>query len=80
MTTTPDVVAVQRHTVRTLFATQAIGGLGLGAAIAVGALLARDVTGSDELSGLAQTAQTLGAAVVAAVWPPTCPATAGAPV
>ncbi len=67
MTTTPDVVAVQRHTVRTLFATQAIGGLGLGAAIAVGALLARDVTGSDGLSGLAQTAQTLGAAVVASV-------------
>jgi MFS family permease len=67
MTTTPDVAVVQRHTVRTLFATQAIGGLGLGAAIAVGALLARDVTGSDGLSGLAQTAQTLGAAVVAAI-------------
>ena len=67
MSITPDVAAVQRHTVRTLFATQAIGGLGLGAAIAVGALVARDVTGSDGLSGLAQTAQTLGAAVVAAV-------------
>ena len=65
--TTPDLVAAQRHTVRTLVTTQAIGGLGLGAAIAVGALLAKDVTGSDGLSGLAQTAQTLGAAVVAAV-------------
>jgi len=33
----------------------------------VGAVLSRDVTGSDGLSGLAQTAQTLGAAVVASV-------------
>src|SRR5690349_4547623 len=66
-TQTPDLVAAQRHTVRTLVATQAIGGIGLSAAIAVGALLARDVTGSDGLSGLAQTAQTLGAAIVAAI-------------
>jgi MFS family permease len=62
----PDLVAAQRHTMRTLVATQAIGGIGLSAAIAVGALLARDVTGSDGLAGLAQTAQTLGAAIVAA--------------
>jgi MFS family permease len=67
MTTTTDVAAAQRHTVRTLVATQAIGGIGLSAAIAVGALLAKDVTGSDGLSGLAQTAQTLGAAIVSAV-------------
>ena len=46
MTTTTDVAAAQRHTVRTLVATQAIGGIGLSAAIAVGALLAKDVTGS----------------------------------
>ena len=76
--TAPDLVAAQRHTVRTLVATQAIGGLGLGAAISVGALLAKDVTGSDGLSGLAQTAQTLGAAVVAAVLIPFVPA--GVPV
>ncbi|HEU4330446.1 MAG TPA: MFS transporter [Lapillicoccus sp.] len=63
---TPDLVAAQRHTVRTLVATQAIGGIGLSAAIAVGALLAREITGSDGLAGLAQTAQTLGAALVAA--------------
>jgi MFS family permease len=67
MTTIADVAAAQRHTVRTLVTTQAIGGIGLSAAIAVGALLAKDVTGSDGLSGLAQTAQTLGAAVVAAI-------------
>ena len=67
MITTTDVAAAQRHTVRTLVTTQAIGGIGLSAAIAVGALLAKDITGSDGLSGLAQTAQTLGAAVVAAI-------------
>jgi MFS family permease len=67
VTTVPDVAEAQRHTVRTLMTTQAIGGIGLSAAIAVGALLAKEVTGSDQLSGLAQTAQTLGAAVVAAV-------------
>jgi MFS family permease len=67
VTTVPDVAEAQRHTVRTLVITQAIGGIGLSAAIAVGALLAKDVTGSDQLSGLAQTAQTLGAAVGAAV-------------
>lgn len=67
MTTVPEVADAQRHTVRTLVTTQAIGGIGLSAAIAVGALLAKDVTGSDQLSGLAQTAQTLGAAVVAAI-------------
>jgi MFS family permease len=65
--TAPDLVAAQRHTVRTLVVTQAVGGIGLSAAIAIGALLAKDVTGSDGLSGLAQTAQTLGAAVVAAM-------------
>lgn len=65
--TAPDLVAAQRHTVRTLVATQAIGGIGLSAAITIGALLAKDITGSDGLSGLAQTAQTLGTAVIAAV-------------
>ena len=67
MITTTDVAAAQRHTVRTLVTTQAVGGIGLSAAIAVGALLAKDITGSDGLSGLSQTAQTLGAAVVAAI-------------
>ncbi len=67
MTTVPEVAEAQRHTVRTLVITQAVGGIGLSAAVAVGALLAKDVTGSDEMSGLAQTAQTLGAAVVAAI-------------
>jgi MFS family permease len=62
-----DAVAVQRHTVRTLVATQALGGIGLSAAIAVAALLAKDVSGSEALAGLAQTTQVLGAAVIAAL-------------
>ncbi len=71
MTTTraaqEDLAGAQRHTVRTLVVTQAMGGIGLSSAIAVSALLAKDISGSDELAGLAQTAQVLGAAVVAAV-------------
>jgi len=62
-----DVVAVQRHTVRTLVLTQALGGIGLSAAIAVAALLAKDVSGSDALAGLAQTGQVVGAALIAAL-------------
>ncbi len=62
-----ELARAQRHTVRTLVTTQAIGGVGLSSAIAVAALLAKDVTGSEALSGLAQTAQVLGAAVSAAL-------------
>ena len=62
-----ELARAQRHTVRTLVTTQAIGGIGLSSAIAVAALLAKDVTGSESLSGFAQTAQVLGAAVSAAL-------------
>ncbi|MDQ2758279.1 MAG: MFS transporter [Actinomycetota bacterium] len=62
-----DVDAVQRHTVRTLVVSQALGGIGLSSGIAVSALVARDVSGSETLAGLAQTGQVLGAAVIAAV-------------
>jgi MFS family permease len=62
-----DLTAAQRHTVRTLIATQALGGVGLSSAISVAALLAKDVSGSETLAGAAQTGQVLGAAVVAAL-------------
>lgn len=42
---------------------QILGGLGVGAAVSVGALLVSDVSGSPELSGLAATLSTLGAAI-----------------
>lgn len=57
--------AVQRRTVRTLFASQVLGGLGLASGIAVGGLLAEDVGGTATLAGLAQTASVLGAALFA---------------
>jgi MFS family permease len=54
---------VQRRTVRTLVVSQAFGGLGISIGIAVAALLAEEVSGSEELAGLPQTAQVLGAAI-----------------
>src|SRR6478609_8509899 len=61
----PDhrVQQVQRRTVRTLVLSQALGGLGMSIGIAVAALLAEQVSGSEKLAGLAQTMQVLGAAV-----------------
>ncbi len=57
------VRAAQRRTVRTLVVSQAFGGLGISIGIAVAALLAEEVSGSEQLAGLPQTAQVLGAAV-----------------
>ena len=59
------VAAVQRRTVHTLVVSQALGGLGTSVGIAVTALLAEEVSGSERLAGLAQTMQVLGAAVAA---------------
>jgi MFS family permease len=53
---------VQRRTVRTLVVSQAFGGLGINIGIAVAALLAEQISGSEKLAGLAQTMQVLGAA------------------
>lgn len=60
-----DVVAIQRRTVRSLVATQAVGALGITIALATGSLLARDLSGSDTMAGFAQTSQVLGTAVSA---------------
>jgi len=58
-----DVAVVQRRTVRVLVLAQAVGALGITIGIATASLLARDLSGSESLAGLAQTAQVLGAAV-----------------
>ena len=58
-----DVVAIQRRTVLTLVAAQAIGASGITIGIATASLLARDISGSESLAGLAQTFQVLGAAI-----------------
>ncbi|WP_202800918.1 MFS transporter [Salinibacterium sp. PAMC 21357] len=55
--------AVQTRIVRTLVAGQVLAGLGLGATVAVGAILAADL-GGETLSGAAATSSTLGAALV----------------
>jgi MFS family permease len=65
VTGTP-VDLVQQRTVRTLVASQAIGGIGLTIGIATASLLAKDISGSEKMAGLAQTSQVLGAA--AASW------------
>src|SRR5678815_2789126 len=59
-----DVAAVQRRTVRLLFATQVIGGVGVTVGSSVGALLAADIAGTS-VSGLAQSATVVGAALLA---------------
>lgn len=62
-----DVGAVHRRTMVTLVAAQAVGAIGITIGIATASLLAREVSGSEEQAGLAQTSQVLGAAV-AAYW------------
>jgi MFS family permease len=59
------VQRVQRRTIAVLVVGQVLGGVGIAVGFAVGALLARELSGSTELSGLAQTAGVLGAAVAA---------------
>ena len=57
-----DVQEVQRRTVRTLVVSQAIGAVGVTIGVATASLLARDISGSDTMAGLAQTCQVLGTA------------------
>lgn len=56
---------VQRRAVRVLVASQVLGGVGVASGVAVGGLLAEQVSGSTSLSGLAQTGTVLGAALLA---------------
>ena len=68
MTPSPhDLQAVQRHTVRVLVTSQAVGALGMTIGFATASLLARDISGSDTQAGLVQTCQVLGAAVASYV-------------
>lgn len=60
-----DLEAVQRHTVRTLVVSQAVGAVGVTIGVATASLLARDISGSETVAGLAQTFQVLGTAAAA---------------
>jgi MFS family permease len=59
-----EVAVVQRRTLRLLFVTQIIGGIGVAVGASVGALLAADIAGVG-VSGLAQSAIVVGAALFA---------------
>jgi MFS family permease len=65
LSATTEVDRAQRRVVRLLSTTQILGGIGVGSGIAVGGLIAEEVSGSTALSGLSQTASVLGGAVAA---------------
>ncbi|MEU1590030.1 MFS transporter [Micromonospora sp. NPDC005710] len=60
----PDVASIQRRTLRLLFTTQIIAGIGVTIGIAVGALLATRIAGT-AVAGVAQSAGVVGAALLA---------------
>ncbi|MGV9211908.1 MFS transporter [Micromonospora sp. RB23] len=60
----PDVAPIQRRTMRLLFSTQIIGGIGVTIGISVGALLAARIAGT-AVAGVAQSAGVVGAALLA---------------
>lgn len=58
-----DVAHVQRRTVAVLVLAQAVGAIGITVGVSTASLLAREVSGSETISGLVQTAQVLGASI-----------------
>ncbi|HET9632362.1 MAG TPA: MFS transporter [Terrabacter sp.] len=67
MTPAPGAVeraTVQRKVVRTLVLSQVLGGVGMASGIAVGALLAEDLSGTEALAGFGTTSQVLGTALL----------------
>lgn len=56
---------VQSRAIRALVVGQVLAGLGQGATVSLGAVLATDVSGSEAWAGAAATASTLGAAAIA---------------
>jgi len=56
---------LQHKVVRVLILGQILGGIGMGATLSLGALLAAQLSGSNAWSGMAATMSTLGAALVA---------------
>nr|WP_281497361.1 MFS transporter [Ornithinimicrobium sp. F0845] len=55
---------MQTRTVTTLMGSQVMGGIGVASGIAVAALMAAEISGRDDLSGLANTTQVLGGALM----------------
>nr|WP_312883034.1 MFS transporter [Streptomyces nymphaeiformis] len=63
--TPAELPALRRRIQAALIATQILGGLGIAIGFALAAVLARDVSGTEALSGLASTASVAGSALVA---------------
>lgn len=63
--TAESVAAVQRRTRTVLMIGQVLAGLGMGATLSIGAILAAEISGSPAFSGMAATMVTLGAALAA---------------
>ncbi|MEY4458410.1 MAG: hypothetical protein RIS25_1003 [Actinomycetota bacterium] len=61
----PDQATLQRRTRNVLVFGQIMAGLGMGATLTMGALLAEHITGSEAWSGMAATMSTLGSAIAA---------------
>ncbi|MFW5933720.1 MAG: MFS transporter, partial [Actinomycetota bacterium] len=62
-----ELLTLQRRSVRVLVSSQVLGGVGVGAGIAVISLLAYELTDTASLSGVPPTAMTIGAAAAALV-------------
>ena len=60
-----DRHALQRRFLGGLAGAQVLSGLGMASGLAVGALLARDLSGSESLAGVGTTVQVLGSALIA---------------
>jgi MFS family permease len=63
--TAESVATVQRRTRTVLMVGQVLAGLGMGATLSIGAILAAEISGSPAFSGMAATSVTLGAALAA---------------
>ncbi|MER5205737.1 MFS transporter [Streptomyces sp. NPDC002825] len=63
--TPAQLPALRRRVQAGLIATQVLGGLGIAIGFALAAVLARDVSGTEALSGLASTASVAGSALLA---------------
>lgn len=63
--TEAEVRRIHTRSVRVLVAAQAVGAVGVTIGVATSSLLARDLSGSDALAGLAQTAGVVGSALAA---------------
>ncbi|MEU3689051.1 MFS transporter [Streptomyces narbonensis] len=63
--TAAELPALRRRVQAVLIATQILGGLGIAIGVALAAVLAKDVSGTEALSGLASTATVAGPALLA---------------